>query len=106
VYAADSGNEYSPEVFDLHLSYWGNPPGVGCGFRAQDPLHPFGEVPPATAVIAHVEGCLAGTRLQQGPEFFEVERHVIGPINQNTVGIVERTRWRFRKDPKTYLLPF
>ncbi len=75
----------------MQRNYWGNPVGVGTGFRPPPTVDRFGEVPRREAVSAAVARGLASR-----PElpFVDVVCEVIGPTNDRGIGVVARDRWR------------
>jgi hypothetical protein len=77
--------------FGLQRNYWGNPLGVGVGFRPAETIDHFGEVPEKQAVIAHVADRLAR---HPGLKYVEVVREVIGPLESGRIGLVQTDRWR------------
>jgi hypothetical protein len=77
--------------FGLQRNYWGNPVGVGVGFRPPEGIDDFGAVPEPGVVVRTVERHLA-----RFPhlEAVQVMREVIGPVDERRVGVVSRERWR------------
>ena len=77
--------------FGLQRNYWGNPLGVGVGFKPAPTVDDFGKVATQQEVIDTVT-----PRLKQFPEWksVEVEQSVIGPIDGDHVGVVETYFWR------------
>jgi hypothetical protein len=77
--------------FGLQRNYWGNPLGVGVGFKPAPTVDDFGKVATRQEVIDAVT-----PRLKQFPEWksVEVEQRVIGPIDGDHVGVVETHFWR------------
>ena len=75
----------------LQRAYWGNPLGVGVGYRPVASLDVFGEVPSPEAVTAGVR-----TRLAALPDlaYVDVSRTVIGPVDDRHIGPVETVSWR------------
>ncbi len=94
---APDGSELRLSDFALQRNYWGNPLGVGCGFRPPESLEQFGAVPTDAEVKRHVEEQLARFPDLQ---FVDVIREVTGPIDAYRVGQLEWKRWRV---PNPYL---
>ena len=85
------GRSVDLALVGLQRTYWGNPLGVGVGFRPVDSLDVFGEVPSPEAVSAGVQ-----RRLSALPElaYVDVSRTVIGPLADRRIGPVEEESWR------------
>jgi hypothetical protein len=77
--------------FGLQRNYWGNPLGVGVGFKPAPTVDDFGKVATRQEVIDTV-----APRLKQYPawESIKVEQSVIGPTDGDHVGVVNRHLWR------------
>lgn len=88
-----SGPEGELPVSDFLLQriYDGNPPGYGVGIEPPPTLNVFGEVQSEAQVRAHVAQIL---RRRGGPEWVEVEQEVIGAVDAQRVGVVEKHLWR------------
>ena len=73
--------------FGLQRNYWGNPLGVGVGFRPAPAVDDFGRVASRVEVFA-----IVAPRLKLHPDWpwVEVEQTVIGPTDADHVGVVER----------------
>ncbi len=77
--------------FGLQRNYWGNPLGVGVGFKPAPTVDDFGKVATHQEVIDTVAPCLK--RFSEW-EYVEVEQKVIGPTDDDHVGVVDRHLWR------------
>jgi hypothetical protein len=86
-----AGRPLPPGEFGLGRDYWGNPVGVGVGFRPPPTVDRFGQVAPREAVTAAVREGLAG-RADLG--FVDVVQEVVGPLGDGGVGVVRSGRWR------------
>jgi hypothetical protein len=77
--------------FGLERNYWGNPVGVGVGFRPPETVDRFGEVAGRDAVTEMVR-----RRMAAFPEleFVDVQQDVIADQDGNCVGVVGGQRWR------------
>ena len=75
----------------LQRNYWGNPLGVGVGFRPPEGVDVFGTV--ATEKQVHD---VVAPRLKQFPQWphVMVEQTVIGPTDADHIGEVRRELWR------------
>jgi hypothetical protein len=75
----------------LQRNYWGNPLGVGVGFKPAPTVDDFGKIATQQQVIDAV-----APRLRQFPEwsYIEVEQSVIGATDGDHVGVVDRHIWR------------
>jgi hypothetical protein len=89
---------YSPEGkrlpegdLGLQRNYWGNPIGVGVGFRPRPTLDHFGDVADLELVTQHVAEHLA--RFPELP-YVEVNQEVIGAVDSDHVGPLQERRWR------------
>jgi len=82
--------------FQLQRNYDGNPLGLGAGVRPIPSLDMFGTVPDETALIAHVAHALA-TRFPEH-RYVDVVQTVIGPVNENRVGVIKELRVRVNAD--------
>jgi hypothetical protein len=78
----------------LQRNYWGNPLGVGIGFKPAPALDVFGFVAAKDRVIDIVGRSL--TQFEKW-DYVEVEQKVIGPIDANHIGVVHKNRWRVDK---------
>jgi hypothetical protein len=78
----------------LQRNYWGNPLGVGIGFKPAPALDVFGEVATQQQVNNTV-----GLRLTEFEEwdYIEVEQKVIGATDADHIGVVRKDRWRVDK---------
>jgi hypothetical protein len=85
------GRTLAPADFEVQRNYWGNPVGLGTGFRPPPTVDRFGEVPSRTAVSAAVARGLA--RRPEIP-YVDVLCEVVGPTNERNIGVVARERWR------------
>jgi hypothetical protein len=85
------GRALAPGDFGVQRNYWGNPVGVGTGFRPPPTVDRFGEVPQREAVSAAVARGLA--RRPELP-FVDVVCEVVGPTDDRGIGIVARDHWR------------
>ncbi len=76
--------------FGLQRNYWGNPLGVGVGFKPAPTVDDFGKVAARQEVIDAVT-----PRLKQFPDWesIEVEQSVIGATDGDHVGVLERHVW-------------
>jgi hypothetical protein len=90
IYAPD-GARLPEEQFGVHRVYWGNPIGVGVGFRQPPTIDQFGEVAAEATVTAQV-----AARLGAWP-YVDVEQQVIGPVDAQRVGVVQTRRWRVQQ---------
>ena len=79
--------------FGLQRNYWGNPLGVGVGFRPAESADVFGE--DVTDETAKRVRDMVAARLKQFPqwEYVDVEQIVIGPTDADHIGEVRRRRW-------------
>jgi hypothetical protein len=75
----------------VQRNYWGNPLGVGVGFRPAESVDVFG----ATATEQQVRD-MVGQRLRQFPqwEYVDVEQKIIGPTDADHIGVRRHERWR------------
>jgi hypothetical protein len=85
------GRSVDLALVGLQRTYWGNPLGVGVGFRPVDSLDVFGEVPSQEALTVGVQ-----KRLSAMPAlaYVDVSRTVIGPVDERHIGPVETVSWR------------
>jgi hypothetical protein len=85
------GRSLAPVEFGVQRNYWGNPVGMGTGFRPPPTVDSFGEVAPRETVTATV-----ASRLADHPElpYVDVVREVVGPMGDRSIGVVARERWR------------
>jgi hypothetical protein len=76
--------------FGLQRNYWGNPLGVGVGFKPAPGVDRFGEVASQAAVTESVRRGLASH-----PEwdYVEVTQTVVGPREDGSVGSVSAESW-------------
>lgn len=74
VFAAD-GTELDPKLFNLHMVYDGNPPGLGMGIVPEPTLHPFGEIASQQEVVAHVQSVLKSSNAEDQPSQVVVHQH-------------------------------
>jgi hypothetical protein len=86
-----AGNELPALEFGLQRNYWGNPLGVGVGYRPPVSADTFGEI----ASRSQVEKMVV-TRLRQRPDlpWVEVVQKVIGAVDERRVGVIQEWRWR------------
>lgn len=77
--------------FGLQRDYWGNPLGVGVGFKPAPTVDDFGQIATKQVVVDMV-----APRLKQFPQwqFIEVEQDVVGPTDADHVGVVDKHTWR------------
>lgn len=81
--------------FGLHHQYWGIPPEFPSGREPAPTIHAFGEVPDEVWVRDEIARRLAS---RGGPEWVTVERTVVGPREDGSVGVVSRSeRWTIRR---------
>jgi hypothetical protein len=82
----------------LQRNYWGNPLGVGVGFRPAESADVFGE----TATGEQVRAMVA-ERLRQFPQwdYVDVEQRVVGPTDGDHVGVTHTERWRIIREDRT-----
>jgi hypothetical protein len=94
-----AGEELPAANWNLERVYDGNPVGYGVGIRPPPVLEQeFGVVHDEAAVRKHVERQFEGAVNSQY-EFVDVVQDVIGPINDQRVGVIQTNRWRInRKD--------
>lgn len=80
------GNPLDAGLFNLHLVYDGNPPGLGMGIVPTKTLHPFGESVDEEVIIRHVQ-----QRLNQinGPDQVVVTRRHLEVQNHQVVEQLE-----------------
>ena len=73
--------------FGLQRNYWGNPLGVGVGFKPAPTVDDFGMIATRQQVIDEV-----APRLKPFPEweYVEVEQRIVGTTDDNHVGVVAR----------------
>jgi len=98
VYGPD-GNKLAPTKdhslldFGLQRNYWGNPIGVGVGFRPPETADEFGTIANQAAVTAMVR-----RRLANFPNLshVDVQQDVIADQDGRRVGLVSSKRWRIR----------
>jgi hypothetical protein len=83
-------------LFGLQRNYWGNPLGVGVGFRPVPGFDVFGEVPSQEAVTAHLRSVLPTL---PDLDYVQVERTVYGPVDEWRIGLIETESWRV-ENPK------
>jgi hypothetical protein len=85
------GRSVDLALVGLQRTYWGNPLGLGVGYRPVDSLDVFGEVPSPEAVTVGVQ-----TRLAALPDlaYVDVSRTVIGPVDDRYIGPIESVSWR------------
>ncbi len=93
VYGPD-GEPLPPRDFGLQRNYWGNPIGVGVGFRPPPTVDRFGEVADAGVVTETVARHLARC---EGLDYVDVVQEVTGPVDDRHVGVVAQRRWRVAK---------
>ena len=87
------GREISLSQVGLERVYDGNPPGMGVGIRPPETLNEFGVAPSVQEVSRWVR-----SRLPPGESFVELEQRVIGPIDDQRVGVVRTERFRVTRD--------
>jgi hypothetical protein len=92
------GNRLSEIDFGVQRNYWGNPIGVGVGFRPPPTVDEFGGVAELDAVSAAI-----AQHLSRFPElaYVDVVQKVIGPTDQDTIGTVATQRWRVDNPQKS-----
>jgi hypothetical protein len=90
IYTPD-GTRLSEIDFGLQRNYWGNPIGVGVGFRPRPTLDNFGEVADSDQVTKQIMKGLA--RFPDLP-FVDVNQEVIGSVDSDHVGPLQEHRWR------------
>jgi hypothetical protein len=90
------GAQLPLDDFQLQRNYDGNPLGLGAGVRPPPSLDKFGTAPDEAALIAHVAHILDA----RFPEhrYVDVVQTLIGPVNQNRVGVVKEIRVRVNAD--------
>lgn len=82
---ADQDRPVDARLFDLHLVYDGNPPGLGMGIVAQPTLHEFGHVATEQQVVAHVRQALRRSDVAaaiKSPQVTIVQHHFYPDQNQ------------------------
>jgi hypothetical protein len=91
-----AGNELPGLEFGLQRNYWGNPLGVGVGYRPPVSVDAFGEV----ASREQVEEMVVA-RLRQRPDlpWVEVVQKEIGAVDERRVGVRQESRWRISPGP-------
>jgi hypothetical protein len=96
VYAPD-GRELESEDWLCHRVYDGNPVGYGVGIEPPKVLElRFGVVHGEEAVREHMAAILARPE-HAGLEFVDVVQQVIGPVDDQRVGVVEQRRVRINR---------
>ncbi len=90
------GSQLPLSNFQLQRNYDGNPLGLGAGVLPPPSLDEFGSAPDESALIAHVHRILAASF----PElrYVDVVQTVIGPIDENRVGVIKEKRFRVNTD--------
>ena len=76
--------------FGLERNYWGNPLGVGVGFRPAESADEFGNIASEADVTAAVRRGLA---LHPEWAYVTVRQTVIGPTDEGGVGPVQKKQW-------------
>jgi hypothetical protein len=96
VYAPD-GSQLSADDWLVQRVYDGNPVGYGVGIRPPAVLEQtFGVVHDQATVCRHIERRLNEPRCAEYP-YVDVEQRIIGPINEQRVGVVRACRWRIAR---------
>ena len=95
VYGPD-GTLLPPEDFLVQRIYDGNPVGYGVGIVPPAVLERFGEVRDETTVRQHIERQLM-RESNRGYAFVEIEQEVIGPADEQRLGVVKQERWRVER---------
>ncbi len=87
---APDGTALPNADFGLQRNYWGNPVDVSAR-RPPETIDRFGDVADGAAVTAQVQRCLARfPRLA----YVEVVQEVVGPVDEQHVGVTRAKRWR------------
>ncbi|MEX2176472.1 MAG: hypothetical protein WD872_19060 [Pirellulaceae bacterium] len=98
VYRPD-GIELPAEDWLCHRVYDGNPVGYGVGIKPPAVLEQeFGVVHDEAAVRRHVRKILAQPR-HAALEYVEIVQEVIGPVDDQRVGVVRARRLRIGRSP-------
>lgn len=96
VYSPD-GIELRAEDWLMHRVYDGNPVGYGVGVLPPPvPELKFGAVPEAAAVWPHVQRQFPRDGNRQY-RYVEVEQDVLGPVDEQRVGVMKTNRWRVER---------
>lgn len=92
VYGPD-GSLLPAKDFLVERIYDGNPVGYGVGIVPPPVLERFGEVLDETTIRKHIEQQLS-REANRGYSFVEVEQEVIGPVDDQRLGVMKKERWR------------
>ena len=87
------GKPLDPETFLVHRIYDGNPVGYGVGIKPPAVLEEFGVVRDEAYCRAHLLKHLSSEANRQY-RFVEIVQEVIGPVDDQRVGVVRTDRWR------------
>jgi hypothetical protein len=78
--------------FRLQRNYWGNPLGVGVGFKPAPTVDDFGKVATQKEVSDAV--MKRWEPFDEKCAYYDVEQTVIGATDKDHVGVVQRNVWR------------
>lgn len=92
VYGPD-GQQLDPEAFLVQRIYDGNPVGYGVGVKPPPVLEEFGVERDEAYCRQHVLAQLSSEGNWKYP-FVEIEQEVIGPVDEQRIGVVRTDRWR------------
>jgi hypothetical protein len=98
---------YSPEGRELPAENWlvqriydGNPVGYGVGVVPPEVIEQkFGAVPEVVAVWPHIQRQFPRDGNRQYA-YVEVEQDVLGPVDEQRVGVMKTNRWRIDRPAK------
>lgn len=92
VYGPD-GQRLAAEAFLVQRIYDGNPVGYGVGIKPPEVLEEFGVERDEAYCRQHVLKHLSAEPNRRYP-FVEIVQEVIGPVDNERVGVVRTDRWR------------
>lgn len=92
VYGPD-GELLEPKAFLCHRIYDGNPVGYGVGVKPPAVLEEFGVERDEAYCRQHLLAQLSAEANHRYP-FVEIEQEVVGPVDDQRVGVVRTDRWR------------
>jgi hypothetical protein len=88
-----AGNELAHESFLTQRIYDGNPVGYGVGIRPPAVLEEFGAERDQAYCQQHILSHLTREQNRKYP-YVTIEQEVIGPIDNEHVGVIRTDRWR------------
>jgi hypothetical protein len=85
------GKPLAPLEFGVQRNYWGNPVGIGTGFRPPASVDSFGEIASEEAVR---EVVVRHLRDKADLPYVDVVQEAIAAIDDDRIGVRQTRRWR------------